>query len=105
MEVPANPRTISMTHPSQALRSVQDLRNFIHATLCEKENLVPEQFRMHEMQLVMRGRQCGLQFCLKGPRSVRLGAIWAADRNILYFYDARGERYLKLELKEPITID
>jgi hypothetical protein len=35
---------------------------------------------------------------------VRLGAIWAADRNILYFYDARGERYLKLELKEPITI-
>jgi hypothetical protein len=43
-----------------------------------------------------------MQFSLRGPRSVRLGAIWAADQNMLYFYDARGQRYLKLRLKQRI---
>jgi hypothetical protein len=84
------------------VRSVNDLRKFIHSVLCEKENLVPEQFRMRETGLVVRGRSCGMQFSLRGPRSVRLGAIWAADQNMLYFYDARGQRYLKLRLKQRI---
>ena len=84
------------------VRSVNDLRKFIHSVLCEKENLVPEQFGMRETGLVVRGRSCGMQFSLRGPRSVRLGAIWAADQNMLYFYDARGQRYLKLRLKQRI---
>ena len=89
----------------EAIQSLDDLRKFIHSALCDKENLVPEQFRMNEMSLVKGGRQCGLQFCLRGPRSVRLGAIWAADQNMLYFYDARGERYLKLRLRQRIFAD
>lgn len=84
------------------VRSLNDLREFIHSVLCQKENLVPEQFRMRETGLVVRGRSCGKQFSLRGPRSVRLGAIWAADQNVLYFYDARGQRYLKLRLKQRI---
>lgn len=92
----------------EEIRSLNDLRNFIHQTLCEKENLLEDQFEMTEMQLFRRGRDCGLQFSLHGPRSVRLGAIWAADQNIIYFYDTRGNRYLKLRLRHrllPETAD
>ena len=44
----------------------------------------------------------GLQFSLHGPRSVRLGAIWAADQNMIYFYDTRGNRYMKLRLRHRL---
>ena len=89
----------------EAIRSLNDLRNFIHQTLCDKENLLEDQFQMTEMQLSRRGRDCGLQFSLHGPRSVRLGAIWAADLNTIYFYDARGNRYQKLRLKHRLLPD
>jgi hypothetical protein len=80
------------------IRTLDDLRVFVHRTLCEKENLLADQFTMTEMQLNRRGRDCGLQFSLQGPRSVRLGAIWASDQNIVYFYDASGVRFLKVAL-------
>lgn len=86
------------------IRSLDDLRAYIHRTLCEKENLVADQFTMTEMQLARRGRSCGLQFCLNGPRSVRLGAIWASDHNVIYFYDARGIRYAKVRLTHRLFI-
>jgi hypothetical protein len=58
----------------EAIQSLDELRHFIHTALCDKENLVPEQFQMKEMTLVSRGRQCGLQFCLRG-RAAALGGI------------------------------
>jgi hypothetical protein len=91
-----------MTERTESIQSLDDLRKFIHAALCDKENLVADQFQMREMTLVVRGRRCGLQFSLKGPRSVRLGAIWAADQNMLYLYDACGARYLKVRLQQRI---
>ena len=94
-----------MTQHVEAIQSLDDLRQFIHAALCDKENLVADQFQMREMSLVVHGRRCGMQFSLKGPRSVRLGAIWAADQNILYLYDARGERYLKVRLRQRVYAD
>jgi hypothetical protein len=87
---------------ADSIHSLDELREYIHATLCEKEDLVPEQFQMRERALVVRGRPCGVQFCLKGPRSVRLGAIWAADQNVLYLYDARGQRYMMLRLAHSV---
>jgi hypothetical protein len=80
------------------VRSLDDLRAFVHSVLCEKENLLADQFTMSEMQLKRGNRECGLQFSLHGPRSVRLGAIWATDHNVIYFYDARGLRYRKARL-------
>jgi hypothetical protein len=88
-----------------AIQSLVDLKTFVHAALCDKENLVREQFQMREMALTSRGRQCGMQFSLKGPRSVRLGAIWASDQNMLYFYDARGERFMKVKLRQRVFVD
>lgn len=80
------------------LRSVDDLRRYVQEVLCEHENLVADQFSLQQISLTRAGSPCGLQFILRGPRDVRLGAVWASDRNQLYFYDARGERFRKEQL-------
>ncbi len=87
------------------VRSLDALRAYVHATLCRKENLLADQFHLSELQLVKRGRPCGLQFILQGPRSVRLGAIWAADHNVIYLYDAQGVRYAKERLPHRLLPD
>ncbi len=87
------------------VRTLDDLRTFVHRSLCAKENLLPEQFHVTEMQLVRRGRVCGLQFSLHGPRSVRLGAVWASDHNVLYLYDAGGVRYARIELPRRLELE
>ena len=94
-----------MCQSADDVRSLCDLRAFIHRTLCEKENLLEDQFRMTEMQLTRRGRDCGLQFSLHGPRSIRLGAIWASDHNVIYFYDAHGIRYSKVHLRHRLWLE
>jgi hypothetical protein len=92
-----------MVEAPAELLTYDDLRAYIHRTLCDKENLLLELFQMDEAQLVRRGRLCGLQFLLRGPRNVRLGAIWALDHNLIYFYDARGERYLKVKVTRRLV--
>ena len=87
-----------MTAGHDEIGSFEELRIFVHKTLCERENILEDQFGLTETALIRRGRDCGLHFCLQGPRSVRLEAIWVADRNTLYFYDARGIRFLKIQL-------
>lgn len=93
-----------MTVTPGELRTTNDLRQFIHETLCEKESLVLGQFRLSEMELTKRGRFCGIQFLLHGPRSVRLGAVWAAETNVIYLYDASGRRFEKVRLRQQITV-
>ena len=84
------------------IRTLTELRTFIREMLCAKENLISEQFPVNETILRRGEHSCGLQFQLFGPRSIRLGAIWAADHNVIYFYAANGERYLKLPLPHRI---
>jgi hypothetical protein len=86
-----------------AIRSLDDLRAFVHKTLCDRENILHDQFGLSETVLIRRGQECGLHFCVRGPRSVRLEAIWVADRNTVYFYDAQGTRYLKIQLLERLV--
>ena len=76
----------------------ESLRLHVHQTLCRHESLLPDQFDLQVIPLKQQDVSCGLQFLLQGPRSVRLGAVWAAEQNVLYFYDARGERFLKQHL-------
>jgi hypothetical protein len=94
--------TRTMDERLDAIRSLDDLRAFVHATLCGRENILPDQFGLSETALTRNGNSCGLQFCLHGPRSIWLEAIWVADRNVLYFYDARGVRFLKLQLRQRL---
>ncbi|MES2793180.1 MAG: hypothetical protein V4719_26450 [Planctomycetota bacterium] len=84
------------------IRTLNELRVFIQEMLCAKENLISDQFPVNETVLKRGERSCGRQFQLFGPRSIRLGAIWASDHNVIYFYAANGERYLKLSLQHRI---
>jgi hypothetical protein len=59
---------------------------------------------MTEVRLTRGNGPCGLQFSLRGPRNVRLAAIWVADQNVVYLYDARGTRYAKLRLKNGLAM-
>jgi hypothetical protein len=87
-----------MSDGSRAISTLDELRTFVHHTLCHHENLLIDQSPLGESPLTRGGRPCGLEFTVRGPRAVRLSAIWAADLNIVYFYDARGERFLKIQL-------
>jgi len=89
-----------MSNATINVNSLDVLRNYVHERLCRHENLVAEQFGLDVTPLTRKGALCGLQFSLRGPRSVRLGAVWAADHNLLYLYDARGERFHK----ETLTV-
>lgn len=93
-----------MTEGLNAIRSLDELRAFIHKTLCDRENILQDQFSLSETSLMRSGQECGLHFWVQGPRSVRLEAIWEIDRNTVYFYDARGTRYLKIQLIERLAI-
>ncbi len=88
-----------------SVRTVDDLRSFVHTSLCERENLLDEQFQTQVYELTRGGTLCGLQFHLQGPRSVKLSAIWTIRQNVVYFYDAQGERYTKVRLPQRLSMD
>ena len=83
--------------------TLDELRQFVHGRLCAMEGLLEDQFDTVETPVIRRGQPCGLQFDLRGPRAVRLGAVWASDRNELYVYDAQGQRAEKLTLSARIS--
>jgi hypothetical protein len=92
----------TMEESLQRISTYDDLRAFVHRILCDRENILQDQFGLTEIRLTRNGTTCGMQFCLHGPRSVRLEAIWVENRNLLYFYDARGARFLKLQLRQRL---
>lgn len=77
---------------SLQIQDLNDLRNYVHHTLCEQNQLEPGAFEVTERILVRGRRPCGVFFCLHGPRSVKLTAIWETERNTILFYGSSGER-------------
>ncbi len=55
---------------------------------------------MTERILLRAGEPCGIFFCLHGPRSVKLTAIWETKENTVLFYGSTGERLAKMKLVE-----
>ena len=88
--------------PPLAQNSLAELREYIHRTLCRHENLLPDQSPMRELLLMRDGRSCGIQFVVQGPRAVQLSAIWDSNLKVVNFYDATGERYLKVPLRDRL---
>ena len=89
----------------RAVESFDELHAFVHQTLCEAENLLEEQFQTRRNQLRSKEKVCAIEYSLRGPRSLRLAAIWAADQNVVYFYNARGERHLKVKIKPRLSLE
>ena len=80
------------------IRDLGDLRTFVHSTLCEQNQLEPGAFAVTERILLRGARPCGIFFCMHGPRSVKLTAIWETDRDTVLFYSSSGQRVLKTQL-------
>jgi hypothetical protein len=80
------------------INDISDLRDFVHTTLCQQNELELGIFPFSERILVRGGRPCGIFFCLYGPRSVKFTAIWETERNSILFYGSSGERVLKTQL-------
>ena len=93
-----------MIEATAGVQGLDALRRYVHERLCGHENLVADQFELEVTALKRLGDFCGLQFLLRGPRSVRLGAVWASDHNLLYLYDARGERFHKEQLANRYVV-
>ena len=68
------------------------LRQFVHEVLCNHNQLEIGAFQMTETVLTRSGKPCGIFFCLHGPRSVKLTAVWETDGNSIFFYGSTGER-------------
>jgi hypothetical protein len=81
-----------MDGENMRILDLDDLRTYVHMTICEKNELEMNAFEVTERILVRRGRPCGIFFCLHGPRSVKLTAIWETDRNSILFYGSSGQR-------------
>jgi hypothetical protein len=80
--------------------NLNGLRNFVYETICRHEEFEPGAFQMTERILIRGGAPCGIHFCLHGPRSVKLTAIWETRRNTILFYGSTGERFHRTELTE-----
>ncbi len=78
--------------------NLKDLRTYVHQTICDQNELELGAFQVTERILVRAQRPCGIFFCLHGPRSVKLTAIWETDRNTILFYSSTGERVGKTQL-------
>jgi hypothetical protein len=70
----------------------ETVREFIREELCEKNQLEKDAFQMAERVLTRRGKPCGFYFCIYGPRSVRLTAVWDLTQGAIFFYDSLGRR-------------
>lgn len=82
----------------QHIRTLHDLRNYVNETLCHQDEFEVGAFRMTERVLMRGNAPCGMFFCLHGPRSVKITAIWETERNTILFYDSTGERFRKTNL-------
>lgn len=80
------------------IEDLDGLRHYVHQTICHYNELEINVFDVTERVLIRKGRPCGIFFCLHGPRSVKLTAIWETDRNTILFYGSAGQRLLTVNL-------
>ncbi len=85
------------------VRTLDQLKHFVHVSLCRKENLLEHHFPMSELELLQRGIRCGYQFVLHGPRCVKLAAVWAEPSNEVLLYDATGKRFGRVRLPNRVA--
>jgi len=87
-----------MSRDTLRMDSLEQLSTWVYESLCEQNDLAVGAFEMTERRLSRGHRPCGVYFCVHGPRSVKLVAIWETDTNSILFYASSGERRMKLRL-------
>ncbi len=94
-----------MQHNRAEFDNYSQIRQFVSCTLCQQNDIEIGVFQITERLLTRRGRPCGIYFCLHGPRSVKLTAIWETERNTILFYGSSGERFQTTKLEYSPTIE
>jgi hypothetical protein len=82
------------------LPTLEQLRQHVRATLCQHDQLDPEQTPLHQSVITRSGRPCGLFFLIQGPRMVKTYAVWAGEEGRILFYDSQGQRFAHVRLSE-----
>ncbi|MFN7874803.1 MAG: hypothetical protein ACK5YR_14295 [Pirellula sp.] len=68
------------------------IREIVEAEICNQNQLLPKAFPLTEKVLRKQGNPCGVFYCLHGPRSVRLTAVFDIATARVLFYDSTGQR-------------
>ena len=94
-----------MRQDSRHIETLEELRQFVAATLGRLEMLKSDQFELTHQVLYRSQRPCGVLFCLHGPRTLRLSAIWDTDKNRILFYGSCGRRLQRTKLVQSPTFE
>jgi hypothetical protein len=76
-----------------SLTTLDELRQHVHATLCNRDQLDPATAPLRENLILRGGKPCGLFFESRGPRLLKTFAIWSCAENRVLFYDSTGARF------------
>jgi hypothetical protein len=82
----------------ERLQNLENLRQYVSKILCCYDQLELGAFRLTERLLTRGGKPCGMFFCLHGPRSLKVTAIWETENNTILFYDSTGQRFHRTQL-------
>lgn len=64
----------------------------VEVYLCRIGQLEPGEFPMTRRQVSRGGESCGLYFCVHGPRSVKLTAVYDHRKKTTIYYGTDGVR-------------
>jgi histidinol phosphatase-like enzyme len=79
---------------------IESLRGLVSRVLCQQNDFEEGIFQITE-RLLKRGHEmCGIFFCLHGPRSVKLTAVWESEKNSIRFYGSTGEKFKTITLDD-----
>ena len=90
---------------AELIESIAVLREFVEERLCEQNDFEVGVFPLSERLLFRAGAPCGIFFCLHGPRSVQLNAIWETVSNTILFYGSSGEKVEKVVLQNHLELE
>ncbi|MBU6174430.1 MAG: hypothetical protein KGQ60_11535 [Planctomycetes bacterium] len=68
------------------------IREIVEKEICNQNQLLPKAFPLTERLLHKQGSPCGIFYCLHGPRSIRLTAVFDIATARVLFYDSTGQR-------------
>jgi hypothetical protein len=88
-----------------SLATLDDLRQHVQATLCERDRLDPAITPLRENLILRGGKPCGLFFESRGPRLLKTFAIWSCEENRVLFYDSTGARFGETHLSESPDLE
>lgn len=84
---------------AMATPTIEQLRKLVSKVLCKQSDFEEGIFNLSE-KMLKRGQEiCGIFFCLHGPRSVKLTAVWECKDNSIRFYGSNGEKFKTINLE------